>query len=70
MSWFILFSRCSVCLKPLEKHYYIKDKLLFCKDDYDLRFSQLCLKCEIRITGPVMVSFLFVICSLQFENMF
>lgn len=48
--------RCSVCFQPLKENYYSKENELFCQEHFTLRFSQVCQKCNTRITGPVMVA--------------
>ncbi len=47
--------RCSVCLESPGESYYLKDKNLFCREDYMAKFAHSCYKCHTIITGPVMV---------------
>lgn len=54
--WHVECFRCSVCFKPLKENYYSKENELFCQEDFILRFSQVCQKCNTSITGPVMVA--------------
>ena len=50
--------RCSECFQPLKESYFTKENELFCKEHFTMRFSQVCQKCNTRITGPVMVNLL------------
>ncbi|CAG9791170.1 unnamed protein product [Diatraea saccharalis] len=48
--------RCSVCDVGLTTWYFEKEGLLFCRDDYWMRFGESCHQCAQVITGPVMAA--------------
>ncbi|XP_037915366.1 LIM domain kinase 1 isoform X2 [Hermetia illucens] len=48
--------RCSACDAKLSSWYFEKDSMLFCKDDYWMKFGESCQQCGEVITGPVMVA--------------
>ncbi|XP_074640705.1 LIM domain kinase 1-like isoform X2 [Tubulanus polymorphus] len=51
-----LFFWCSACKKHLSNWYFEKDEALYCKDDYWVKFAEMCNGCAKYITGPVMVA--------------
>ncbi|XP_061162708.1 LIM domain kinase 2-like [Saccostrea echinata] len=48
--------RCSQCNKSLSNWYFEKNGQLYCKQDYWALYGNVCNRCGLIITGPVMVA--------------
>jgi hypothetical protein len=55
----IIYSfRCSVCDREMwsTNFYFEKNGMLFCKDDYYLRYGEICQQCGEVVSGLIMIS--------------
>ncbi|XP_062578975.1 LIM domain kinase 1-like isoform X2 [Saccostrea cucullata] len=48
--------RCSECNKSLSNWYFEKNGQLYCKQDYWALYGNVCNRCGLTITGPIMVA--------------
>lgn len=54
------FIRCTVCHVTLPENYYEDDGKPYCKEDFFMKLSHKCHQCTDYITGPTMVTVLYV----------